>query len=67
MSPREFFYLTANMRRAQQQYFATRKPEHLRAARRLEREVDAEIQRVNEVLNRQQPGSGKAMILPPNS
>lgn len=50
MSPREFFYLTANMRTAQQQYFATRKPEHLRAARRLEREVDAEIRRVKELL-----------------
>lgn len=53
MSPREFFFLTANMRRAQQQYFATRKQEHLRAARRLEREVDAEIDRVNEILSRQ--------------
>ena len=50
MNAREFFYLTANMRRAQQQYFATRKPEHLRAARRLENEVDAEIRRVKDLL-----------------
>lgn len=50
MNAREFFYLTANMRRAQQQYFATRKPEHLRAARRLENEVDAEIRRVKDIL-----------------
>lgn len=56
MSPREFFYLTANMRRAQQQYFATRKPEHLRAARRLEREVDAEIQRVKDIMDREPRG-----------
>lgn len=54
MSPREFFYLTSNMRRAQQQYFATRKPEHLRAARRLEREVDAEIQRVKDIISHEQ-------------
>lgn len=51
MSSREFFYLTANMRSAQQQYFATRKPEHLRAAIRLEREVDAEISRVKAIMN----------------
>lgn len=49
MNAREFFYLTANMRSAQQQYFATRKPEHLRAARRLENEVDAEIRRVKAI------------------
>lgn len=49
MTAREFFFLTANMRRAQQQYFATRKPEHLRAARRLENEVDAEIRRVKAI------------------
>lgn len=54
MNAREFFYLTANMRRAQQQYFATRKPEHLRAARRLENEVDAEIRRVNDLLTQEQ-------------
>lgn len=51
MSPREFFYLTANMRQAQIQYFATRRPEHLRAARRLENEVDAEIRRVKAIMN----------------
>lgn len=56
MNAREFFYLTANMRSAQQQYFATRKPEHLRAARRLEREVDAEIDRVKNLLS-QSPDS----------
>lgn len=50
MKPREFFFLVANMRAAQTQYFATRKPEHLRAARRLENEVDAEIRRVKKVL-----------------
>lgn len=51
MTAREFFFLTANMRRAQQQYFETRRPEHLRAARRLENEVDAEIKRVKQILD----------------
>lgn len=56
MNAREFFYLTSNMREAQRQYFATRRPEHLRAARRLENEVDAEIRRVKDILSRQRPG-----------
>lgn len=50
MTAREFFYLTSNMRAAQQAYFKNRKPETLRAARRLEREVDAEISRVKLIL-----------------
>lgn len=50
MTSREFFYLVSNMRRAQAQYFATRKPEHLRAARRLEGEVDREIRRVKDIV-----------------
>lgn len=54
MTAREFFYLTANMRAAQQQYFATRRQEHLRAARRLEREVDEEITRVKRILEANQ-------------
>lgn len=46
MNAREFFYLVANMRRAQRDYFAARSPERLRAARYLEGEVDREIARV---------------------
>lgn len=51
MTSREFFFLVANMRRAQQQYFTNRSQEHLRAARRLEREVDGEISRVKLILD----------------
>lgn len=51
MTSREFFYLVANMRRAQAQYFSTRKQEHLRAARRLEGEVDREIRRVKDIVD----------------
>lgn len=50
MTAREFFYLVSNMRRAQQQYFSTRQQEHLRAARRLEGEVDREIRRVKDII-----------------
>lgn len=50
MNAREFFYLVSNMRRAQAQYFQTRKQEHLRAARRLETEVDEEIRRVKAII-----------------
>lgn len=50
MNSREFFYLVANMRAAQNNYFANRSPERLRAARKLENEVDAEIKRVKQLL-----------------
>lgn len=50
MNSREFFYLVANMRTAQNNYFANRSPERLRAARKLENEVDAEIKRVKQLL-----------------
>lgn len=50
MNSREFFYLVANMRTAQSNYFANRSPERLRAARKLENEVDAEIRRVKQLV-----------------
>ncbi len=50
MNSREFFYLVANMRAAQSNYFKNRSPERLRAARKLENEVDAEIRRVKQLL-----------------
>ena len=50
MNAREFFYLVANMREAQRNYFATRQQNVLRAARKLENEVDKEISRVKEIL-----------------
>lgn len=55
MTSREFFYLVANMRAAQQSYFREREPRQLRAARALEREVDAEIARVKIIIDGGQP------------
>lgn len=54
MNAREFFYLVSNMRSAQNQYFATREQKYLRACKRLESEVDAEIQRVKDIINDQE-------------
>lgn len=51
MNSREFFYLVAQMRAAQKAYFATREQLTLRAARKLEGEVDKEIKRVRAILN----------------
>lgn len=53
MNAREFFYLVSNMRSAQVNYFATREQKYLRACKRLESEVDAEIQRVKDIINEQ--------------
>ncbi len=51
MTSREFFYLVANMRSAQKAYLQNRSPNVLRAAIRLEKEVDAEIDRVRNLTN----------------
>ena len=50
MNAREFFYLVANMRQAQINYFKDRDRAVFRAARKLENEVDAEIRRVKDIL-----------------
>lgn len=50
MTPREFFYLVAQMRAAQSTYFKTRDQIVFRAARKLEDEVDKEIERVRQIL-----------------
>lgn len=55
MNAREFFYLVANMRQAQNEYFRTRDPRVLRACKAIERDVDDEIARVKEIESRQQP------------
>lgn len=52
MTPREFFFLVSNMRETQRNYFKNRDQQTLRAARRLENEVDAEINRVKQILER---------------
>lgn len=51
MNAREFFYLVAQMRRAQRDYFNTREQLDLRRARALENDVDREIDRVKQILN----------------
>lgn len=54
MNAREFFYLVSNMRSAQINYFATREQKYLRACKKLESEVDAEIRRVKDIINEQE-------------
>lgn len=49
MTPKEFFDLVARMRKMQQEYFRTRTSASLSASKKLERAVDAEIERVNRV------------------
>lgn len=51
MTPREFFYLVANMRDTQRAYFETRDQKTFRAARALENEVDREIRRVRAIVD----------------
>jgi len=54
MTAKEFFYLVASMRDAQRRYFRDRDQVVLRAARKLENLVDAEIERTNQVLERKE-------------
>lgn len=50
MTSREFFWLVAQMRNAQNEYFRERDQRVLRRARALENEVDDEIARVKAIL-----------------
>lgn len=50
MNAREFFYLVAQMRATQREYFKTRDQQTLRACRAMENEVDAEIARVKAIV-----------------
>lgn len=49
MNAREFFWLTASVRRAQKEYFETRDTRIFRKCRALENELDREIARVKEI------------------
>lgn len=51
MNAREFFYLVAQMRSAQKEYFRGRDQIALRAARKYENLVDAEIERVRQIVS----------------
>lgn len=50
MNPREFFDKVSLMRKAQKEYFRTRSSRALTDSRRLEKEIDAEIERANKVM-----------------
>lgn len=50
MSPETFFRHVERLRTAQREYFRTRSAAALRDRKRLEREIDAEIERVNRLL-----------------
>ena len=51
MTPKEFFDKVSRMRKAQKEYFRTRSGRALTESKRLEREIDAEIERVNRILS----------------
>lgn len=56
MSPKEFFDKVSRMRKAQKEYFCTKSGRALNESKQLEREIDAEIERVNRVMaERQNP------------
>lgn len=51
MTAREFFDLVVTMRQAQKNYFKTRNQGYLDNSRHLEKLVDAEILRVQKIIN----------------
>lgn len=50
MTPREFFDKVSRMRMAQKEYFRTRSGRALADSKRLEQEIDDEIERVEKVM-----------------
>lgn len=54
MTAKEFFWLVAAMRHAQNGYFKDRSQQSLRAARALENDVDREIARTKAILKDQE-------------
>lgn len=50
MDSKTFFQLVEQMRKAQRNYFASRSSFWLQQSKLLEKEVDAEIDRVNDIL-----------------
>lgn len=56
MTARDFFTLVARMRDKQKEYFRTRSASVLQESKRLEKQVDDEIQRVNGIIkDKQEP------------
>ena len=59
MNARRFFDLTASMRKAQKEFFSTHSKDALVLSKELERQVDDEITRVQNILRqRKQNGLG---------
>lgn len=57
MTPKEFFEKVEKMREAQKNYSKTRSSMALQLSKRLEKEIDEEIARVNKVINKPNPQS----------
>lgn len=56
MNARDFFDLVTRMRDKQKEYFRTRSASVLKESKRLEKQVDEEIQRVNGIIkDKQEP------------
>ena len=56
MNAYDFFNLVTKMRDKQKEYFRTRSASVLQESKRLEKQVDEEIQRVNELIkDKQEP------------
>lgn len=53
MKPKDFFDLVTLMRKSQREFFKTRSNEALRQSKALEKQVDIEIERVNNILSEQ--------------
>lgn len=54
MTAKEFFDLVSDMRSKQKEYFRTRSTSVLNESKALERRVDAEIMRVNQMMKEKQ-------------
>lgn len=56
MNAKDFFALVSRMRDKQKEYFRTRSTSVLQESKRLEKQVDDEIKRVNEIIkDKQEP------------
>lgn len=51
MNAKQFFDLVSEMRSSQKEYFKTRSSQSLQKSKELEKKVDAEIERVNNIIN----------------
>lgn len=53
MNAKEFYYTVVKMRKAQRDYFSTRSQRALNESKQLEKLVDAEIKRVEQIQQQQ--------------